>query len=97
MNAGPPANGQPICDWSRYVMVVEELKKQMVLLLTDYLQGANGTDRKLLLYVSVQVIKYLEDRLICVSTCRRGTGTEGPSLPSKCKRQFGPDWTTIAG
>ncbi len=59
-------------------MVVEELKKQMVLLLTDYLQGANGTDQKLLLYLSVWVIKYLEDRPdLCIDMQKRD-GTKGP-------------------
>ncbi|MCP4535513.1 MAG: hypothetical protein GY832_00030, partial [Chloroflexi bacterium] len=28
----------------------------------DYLRGANGTDRKLALYVSVRVVKFLPDR-----------------------------------
>ncbi len=53
-------------------MAVEELKKQMVLLPTDYLQGANGTDQKPPLYLSVQVIKYLEDRPdFCINMQKR--------------------------
>ncbi len=45
--------GKPICDRSRYMMAIEELGRQMVLLPTDNLRGANGTDRKPALYVSV--------------------------------------------
>ncbi len=41
---------------------IKELKRQMVLLPADYIQGANGTDRKPLLYLSVRVIKFLPDR-----------------------------------
>ncbi len=52
-NAGALANGQPICDQARYAMAIDELKKQMVLLLTDYLKGANGTAQKWALYISV--------------------------------------------
>ncbi len=33
----------------------------MVLLPPNYLQGANGTDCKLTLYVSVRVVKYLDE------------------------------------
>ncbi len=72
MNAGAPANGQPICDWGRYTMATDELKRQMVLLPTDYLQGANGTDWKPPLYLSVQVVKDLEDRPdLCVDLQKR--------------------------
>ncbi len=52
-NGGPPANGQPIHDQSRYMTAIEEIKRQMVLLLTDHLQGTNGTDRKPPIYISV--------------------------------------------
>ncbi len=54
-------------------MAVQELKQQVVLLLTDYLQGANGTDRKPPIYLSVQVVKYyLEDRLdLCIDRQKR--------------------------
>ncbi len=44
-------------------MAIDELKRQMVFLLTDYLKGANGTDRKPALYISVRVIKYMPDKL----------------------------------
>ncbi len=53
-------------------MAVEELKWQMVLLPTDYLQGANGTDWKPPIYLSVWVVKYLEDRPdLCVNMQKR--------------------------
>ncbi len=72
MNAGALVNGQPIRDQARYVMAIDELKKQMVLLPTDYLKGANGTDWKPALYVSVQVVKYLPDRQdLCIDAQKR--------------------------
>ncbi len=43
-------------------MVIGDLKREMMLLLTDYLQGANGTNRKPALYLTVRVVKYLKDR-----------------------------------
>ncbi len=61
-NAGPLANGQPIRDRSQYMMAIEGLKRQMVLLPADYVQGTNGTDRKPPLYLSVRVVKFLSNR-----------------------------------
>ncbi len=42
--------------------MVGDLKREMVLLPTDYLQGANGTDQKPALYVTMRVVKYLKDK-----------------------------------
>ncbi len=71
-NGGPPANGQPVQDQSQYMMAIEELKWQMVLLPADYVQGANGTDQKPLLYVSVRVIKFLPDRQdLCIDEWKK--------------------------
>ncbi len=53
-------------------MAIEEIKWQMVLLPTDYLQGANRTVRKPPLYLSVRVVKYLADRPdLCVDEQKR--------------------------
>ncbi len=60
-NAGEAA-GQLIRDWARLAIVVDDLKRQMVLLPPDYLCSANGTDRKLALYVTVRVVKFLSDK-----------------------------------
>ncbi len=46
MNGGPSANGQPVRDRSRYYTVINELKRQMVLLPGDYDRGADGTGHK---------------------------------------------------
>ncbi len=71
-NGGPLGNGQPIRDRSRYMTAIEEIKWQTVLLLMDYLQGANGTDQKLALYVSVRVIKFLPDRQdLCINEWKK--------------------------
>ncbi len=42
-NVGEPV-GQLIHDRARLAIVVDDLKRQMVLLPPDYLQGANGSD-----------------------------------------------------
>ncbi len=68
---GAPA-GQPIRDWLRYMLAIDELRRQMVLLPTDYLRGANGTNRKLAPYISVRVVKYLPDRQdLCIDLQKR--------------------------
>ncbi len=61
---------------------IKELKRQMVLLLADYVQGANGTNRKLPLYLSVRVVKFLPDRWdLCIDECKKdrlgGTAVAG--------------------
>ncbi len=60
-NAGEAA-GQLICDQARLTIAVDYLKRQMVLLPPDYLHGANGTDQKPVLYVTVRVVKFLPDK-----------------------------------
>ncbi len=60
-NAGAAA-GQLIQDRARLATAVDDLKRQMILLLPDYLRGANGTDWKPALYITVRVIKYLPDK-----------------------------------
>ncbi len=60
-NAGAAAR-QLVRDRSRLCSVVGDLQKEMVMLPTDYVQGANGTDRKPALYVTVRVVKFLPDR-----------------------------------
>ncbi|MCP4543152.1 MAG: hypothetical protein GY832_39060, partial [Chloroflexi bacterium] len=59
-NAGD-AGGQLVRDRARLVKVTRALRKEMVLLPPDYLQGTNGTNRKPALYVTVRVVKYLEE------------------------------------
>ncbi len=44
----------------------------MVLLLADYAKGANGTDQKPPLYLSVRVIKFLPDRRdLCINEWKK--------------------------
>ncbi|MCP4543888.1 MAG: hypothetical protein GY832_42785, partial [Chloroflexi bacterium] len=56
------AAGQLVRDRARLSTVVDDLKREMVLLPPDYLRGANGSDWKPALYLTVRVVKFLLDR-----------------------------------
>ncbi|MCP4549308.1 MAG: hypothetical protein GY835_22880, partial [bacterium] len=59
-NAGD-AGGQLVRDRARLVKVTSDLHQEMRLLPPDYLAGINGTDRKPALYLTVRVVKFLEE------------------------------------